>query len=678
MTSSHTRIRRLLIANRGEIARRIIRTCRVLDIETVAVYSDVDAHAPHVREATFSEPIGGPMAYLSIDAIAAAAKRSGADSVHPGYGFLSENPALPEALSKEGILFIGPNAETIRTLGSNTNAKAIAAKANVPVAPTLLLSGDSIDQHVQNLHDFTVQVGFPVIIKAAAGGGGRGMRIVTCLEEAKQALESAARESQKAFGSAEIFVEKFIAPARHIEVQIAGDAHGNVIALGTRDCSLQRSNQKIIEEAPALELKAGVSVEICEAARRLTKEVGYSNLGTVEFLYTNDGLFYFLEVNTRLQVEHPVTELVTGLDLVKLQIQIAQGETLRNALGTDETPKPFGHAIEARLCAEEFTGQFVTATGVVLDAHIPRGPVGSGLVRADMGYDVCSEVSHHYDSLLGKIIVHAPDRQQAVSLLRDALSQTRISGIGTNRSLLLHLLATDTFRNLQHSVQGTATLLPSADQLHDDWITCHAITAAIRLRTSFSNWAGGSPWSEVGAALDYSITYPFSTSIHGVDISSESAEKNGGVFVHITNPIEREVFIRANLDTSHATHTESYSVSIDRAAPIQVVVLRDGPTAWVHTPSNSVGLTVTHYRPQSQTAGEVSAQLSIRSPIPGKVVTIQVAAGDRVKQGDLLVVLDSMKMEHPFRAPRDGVVASVGVSTGTVVTSGMVLAVLAA
>lgn len=504
------------------------------------------------------------------------------------------------------------------------------------------------------------------------------MRIVTSLEEATQALESAARESLKAFGSAEIFVEKFIAPARHIEVQIAGDYHGNIIALGTRDCSLQRSNQKIIEEAPALELKPGVSVEICEAARRLAKEVGYSNLGTVEFLYTEDGLFYFLEVNTRLQVEHPVTELVTGLDLVKLQIQIAQGETLNSAVGTDETPKPFGHAIEARLCAEEFTGQFATATGVILDAHIPRGPAGAGLIRADMGYEVCSEVTHHYDSLLGKIIVHAPDRPQAVHLLREALSQTRISGVGTNRSLLMHLVGTEAFRNLRHTVQGTTELLPTAGQLHDEWIMSHAIAAAIRLRTHFSLWASGSPWSEVGAAADYRITYPFSTSIHGVNITSKSQVSDEGVAVRIPSPEEREVLIRAIHDKSPGTHTESYSISIDRAAPIHVVVLHDGPTTWVHTPGSSLGLGITHPRSQSHSADDSSPQLSIRSPIPGKVVTVQVAVGDRVKQGDLLLVLDSMKMEHPFRAPRDGVVASLGVSMGTVVTSGKVLAVLSA
>lgn len=680
MNDSPTHIRRLLIANRGEIARRIIRTCRVLDIETVAVYSDVDAHAPHVREASYSQHIGGPMSYLSIDTIVAAARQSGADAVHPGYGFLSENPALPEALAKVDITFIGPDAKTIRTLGSKTNAKAIAARANVPVAPTLLLTGDSIEVHLQRLSEFTGQVGFPVIIKAAAGGGGRGMRLITRPEECAEALESAARESYKAFGSAEIFVEKFIAPARHIEVQIAGDTHGGVVALGTRDCSLQRSNQKIIEEAPALGLRAGVSEEICQAACRLAREVGYSNLGTVEFLYTDDGLFYFLEVNTRLQVEHPVTELVTGLDLVKLQIEIARGATLHEALGSDTTPSAFGHAIEARLCAEEYTGKFTAATGVILDMHIPRGPVDSGLIRADIGYEVCSEVSHHYDSLIGKIIVHAPDRAQATQLLSKALSATHISGVGTNRTLLLHLATTDAFRTLKHTVQGTTSLLPAREQLHDEWLTGHAIVAASRLYASYSRWSSDSPWTDCDKAQSAPLRYPLSTSLHGVVITSESQFEDDGVAVRISSPYPREIFVRctpsANQTQEGAGVANVYTVSLDRAPSIRVAVYHDGSTTWVHTPSSSVGLLTVHSRTGPQSSQTTSGELPINSPIPGKVVTVNVAQGDRVSEGDLLVVLDSMKMEHPFRAPRDGVIGTLGVSKGAVVNAGTTLLVI--
>jgi acetyl/propionyl-CoA carboxylase alpha subunit len=616
------------------------------------------------------------MSYLSIEAVVAAAQRSGADAVHPGYGFLSENPALPEALAKADITFIGPDAKTIRALGSKTNAKAIAARANVPVAPTLLLTGDSIEAHLQHLTEFTQQVGLPVIIKAAAGGGGRGMRLITRPDECAEALESAARESQKAFGSAEIFVEKYIAPARHIEVQIAGDTHGGVVALGTRDCSLQRSNQKIIEEAPALGLRAGVPEDICQAACRLAREVGYSNLGTVEFLYTDDGLFYFLEVNTRLQVEHPVTELVTGLDLVKLQIELAQGATLHEALGSDDTPRVFGHAIEARLCAEEYTGRFAAATGVILDMHVPRGPVDSGLIRADVGYEVCSEVSHHYDSLIGKIIVHAPDRPQAIQLLDKALSVTRISGVGTNRSLLLHLNSTDAFRSLKHTVQGTAGILPAKEQIHDEWITGHAIVAAHRLFVPYSRWSSESPWTDCDKARTSLLQYPFTTSLHGMVIRSESQFEDDGVVVRISIPYPREIFIRAVQLPEGSEAANVYSISVDRAAAIRVAVYHDGNTTWVHTPTSSLGLLTVHSHTGLHSSQTTSGELSINSPIPGKVVTVNVAQGDRVTEGDLLVVLDSMKMEHPFRAPRDGVIGSLGVSKGAVVNAGTTLLVI--
>ncbi len=673
-------VKKLLIANRGEIARRIIRTCRILDIETVAVYSDVDAHAPHVQEATFAEPIGGPMSYLSIEAIVRAALRSGADCVHPGYGFLSENPAFPDALEVAGIAFIGPSAETIRALGSKTNAKTLAAKANVPIAPTLLLSGISEDEQLRSLAEFTAQVGYPVIIKAAAGGGGRGMRVVTKFDQAAEALKSAARESLKAFGSAEIFIERFIAPARHIEVQIAGDLHGGVVALGTRDCSLQRSNQKIIEEAPALNLKAGVSEELCLAACRIAKEVGYCNLGTVEFLYSDDGLFYFLEVNTRLQVEHPVTELITGLDLVKLQIEIARGAALKDALGSYDTPCPTGHAIEARLCAEEYIGQsgghFITSTGVVLDLHVPRGPRDSGLIRADMGYDVCSEVSHHYDSLLGKIIVHAPDRTQAIQLLRKALSETRVSGVGTNRALLMHLIGTAAFRGLLHNVQGTVTLLPSTEQIHEDWISSHAIAAASRLLKRSSLWAQVSPWSDPDKASACGLAYPFSTSVHGLTITSQSRLENDGVIVHITNPYEREVFIRIGSYTQDLNGLGTYSLSLDRSSASRTSILLDGPISWVHSESGSVGLRTIHSRTIAPTDHETSGELVITSPIPGKVVSVTVSPGAAVQEGDILLILDSMKMEHPFKAPRSGVVTKINVSKGALVNAGSALLII--
>lgn len=673
MSSTGRSIKRILIANRGEIARRIIRTCRILDIETVAVYSDVDIHAPHTREANYREPIGNPMSYLSIDSIVQAAIRSGADSVHPGYGFLSENPALPVALEKHGITFIGPSAQIITELGSKTNAKEIARQANVPVAPTLLLKSESIDSQVEKLKKFASEVGYPVIIKAAAGGGGRGMRVVSSEDQIRDSLESASRESLKAFGSEEIFVERFISRARHIEVQIAGDSHGNVVALGTRDCSLQRSNQKIIEEAPAALLKPGVDEELRAAACRLAKQVGYINLGTVEFLYSDDGSFYFLEVNTRLQVEHPVTEMVTGLDLVKLQIEIAQGENLREKLGDLQTPARNGHAIEARICAEEFNGSFVTTTGIILGLEIPRGPSGSGLIRADMGYEVCSEVSHYYDSLLGKLIVHAPDRQQALGLLREALRNMRISGIGTNRSLLHHLATRDTFIKLNHTVQGTKDLLPSTAELIYEWTTAHAILAAIRTRKNLSSWSTKSPWSDSDKASSFGLSYPLTTAIHDCVIQSNSVVQDDGVTVRFISPNEAEILIRIIRAESTSNSAHSYSLSIDRASPIQVTILEDGHRVWVHTPTSSVGIILSTPKRGGSERHAAGGEFVLKSPIPGKVAAINTEVGAKVTAGDVLVVLDSMKMEHPFKAPRDGIVKTLPVSKGSLVSAGDVL-----
>jgi acetyl/propionyl-CoA carboxylase alpha subunit len=673
MSANTKSIKKILIANRGEIASRIIRTCRILDIETVAVYSDVDINAPHTREANYREPIGGPMAYLSIDAIVQAALRSGADSVHPGYGFLSENPALPAALEKHGITFIGPSAQTITELGSKTNAKEIARQANAPVAPTLLLNSEDLDSHIERLKKFATEVGYPVIIKAAAGGGGRGMRVVSSDDQIRDSLESASRESLKAFGSEEIFVERFISRARHIEVQIAGDSHGNVVALGTRDCSLQRSNQKIIEEAPAVLLKAGVDEELRAAACRLAKQVGYTNLGTVEFLYSDDGLFYFLEVNTRLQVEHPVTEMVTGLDLVKLQIEIAQGANLREILGDFQTPEQNGHAIEARICAEEFNGAFVTTTGIILDLEIQRGPTGNGLVRADMGYEVCSEVSHYYDSLLGKLIVHAPDRQQALGLLRETLRNMRISGVGTNRSLLHHLVTRDTFIKLNHTVQGTKELLPSTAELIYEWTTAHAILAAIRTRKNLSSWSTKSPWGDNDKASSFGLSYPLTTAVHDCSIQSNSKVRDDGIVVGVIAPNEVEILIRIIRAESTSPSTNSYSLSIDRASPIKVTILEDGHRIWVHTPTSSVGLTLSTPKRGGSQHHATGGEFVLKSPIPGKVAAINTEVGAKVTAGDVLVVLDSMKMEHPFKAPRDGVVKTLPVSKGSLVSAGDVL-----
>ncbi len=667
-------IKRILIANRGEIARRIIRSCSALGIESVAVYTDPDRYAPHVREATHSVALGAPQAYLSIESIVKAAKDSGADAVHPGYGFLSENPALPEALTAAGINFIGPTAQTIRSLGSKTAAKELARVSSVAVSPTLLLGSNETAAAVEQIRTFASTIGFPLILKAAAGGGGRGMRIIREDSNIAAELESARREALKAFASEEIFVEKYIAPARHIEVQIAGDTAGNVVPLGTRDCSLQRNNQKIIEEAPAPQLPDGLESAICDAARRLAQAAAYSSLGTVEFLYAPDGAFYFLEVNTRLQVEHPVTEAVTGLDLVALQIRLARGETLAEC-GVYGTPVAHGHAIEARFCAEEFTDTFILSTGTISELDLPTNPLPGTSLRTDMGITLCSEVSHHYDSLIGKIIVHGTTRDEALAGLLHALAHTRVSGVKTNRGLLIHLLARPEFQTVSHSIQGTKDLFPSAQDAQRSLVIAHGVAASLRLCTPQSTWSTASPWHE--ATLMQPFSYPWTTRSSGASISSRSFRTRSGIAVHLTTPQGSETLsVRLENVRCSADSSVTALVSVDGSPYSEVTVTTERSTIWVHLPHGTWTL-----EPHTSTRSGISsaaegAGSEITAHIPGRVAAVHVTAGDAVKEGTTLMVLDSMKMEHPIRAPFSGRISSIEVAADQVVHSGAVLIVI--
>ncbi len=660
-------IARVLIANRGEIARRIIRTCTRLGIETVAVYTMVDAHAPHVREATLAEPIGAPESYLSIEKILDAAKRSRADSVHPGYGFLSENPDFAAAVREAGLTWIGPSSETIRKLGSKTAAKELARQANAPTSPTLLLPTGPTKDQARAIADFGSTVGFPLIIKAAAGGGGRGMRFINPDSDISMELDSARRESLKAFGSDEVFVEKCITPARHVEVQIVADTHDNVVALGTRDCSLQRSNQKIIEEAPATNLAPGSEAKLLDAATNLARAAGYTNLGTVEFLYGQDGSPYFLEVNTRLQVEHPVTELVTGLDLVELQLRIAAGETLA-ACGVTGTPEAQGHAIEARWCAEEFTDRFTTATGIVLDIEVPQPRSPGAMVRVDRGVEPCSEVSHYYDSLIGKVIAYAPSRERAIEALDDTLSRSRLSGVRNNRSLLLHLLRTPEFKSLQHTVQGTKALLPSPEDNEHLVQNAHVIAAAARCAVPQSSWSAEGPWSSASAP-DAHLSYPWRSVAFGQSLTSVTKRKGTAFVVSVAGSNHSVLFTEGPFRSGSTTQA-SYSLNGSASSPLSLY--RDGNDLWVHTDHGTILL---HQQSIGERSGSTSSHSAneIRSSIPGKVAAVVVKEGDSVEQGDTLLVLDSMKMEHPIRATMRGTILKLPVQVGTIVQAGELL-----
>jgi acetyl/propionyl-CoA carboxylase alpha subunit len=423
--------RRILVANRGEIAVRIIRTCREMGIDTVAVYSEADRDALHVRLADQATLIGGPAArdsYLNVNAILATARRSGAEAIHPGYGFLAENADFAAACEQAAIIFIGPRASVIRALGSKTEGRRLAEEAGVPVAPSATEK------------DFS-KLGFPILIKASAGGGGRGMRIVRSAAEFAQAFISARSEAERAFGDGSLLIEKYIESARHVEIQILGDHHGNLIHLFERDCSVQRRHQKIIEESPSPAVAPDLRQRMAEAALALGRKVGYTSAGTVEFLLAPSGEFHFIEANTRIQVEHPVTEMTTGLNLLRLQIEIAQGHRLSNA-----APQQNGHAIEARLYAEDPARDFLPCTGTLRVWEPPSGVDG---LRVDSGVEEGIEIGVYYDPLLAKIIAHAPDRQGAINKLAYALRHHAAQGIENNREFLINLLDSKEFRSGQ-------------------------------------------------------------------------------------------------------------------------------------------------------------------------------------------------------------------------------------
>jgi acetyl-CoA carboxylase biotin carboxylase subunit len=429
---------KILVANRGEIALRVIRACREMGIKSVAVYSDADARAPHVRAADEALHIGASPAsesYLRGDRIIDAAKRVGAEAIHPGYGFLSEREWFARAVRDAGLVFIGPPPEAIAAMGSKTAARQLAIGANVPVVPGTVEPLHDADEARRIAEDF----GYPVLLKAAAGGGGKGMRVVRESSELSAALEAARREAKNAFGDDAVYVEKYIAGPRHVEIQVLGDQHGTMLSLNERECSVQRRHQKMLEEAPSVALSPELRRVMGETAVRAARAAGYVNAGTCEFLLDSDGRFYFLEMNTRLQVEHPVTELVTGIDLVQWQIRIAAGEALPFK---QHEIVPRGWAIECRITSEDPANGFLPSTGTISYLHVPAGPG----VRWDGGIDVGSEIGLYYDPMLAKLIVHAPTREQAIERMHRALLELTIEGVESSRDFHLRLMEDADFR----------------------------------------------------------------------------------------------------------------------------------------------------------------------------------------------------------------------------------------
>ena len=464
---------KILIANRGEIAVRIIRACQELGVRTVAVYSDADARAPHVRaadEAVHIGPAPSAQSYLRIDALLEAARRTGAEAIHPGYGFLAERAPFARAVRDAGLVFIGPPPEAIDALGSKTAARTLAVKAGVPIVPGTT-EGVRDAEEASAIAD---QFGFPVLLKAAAGGGGKGMRVVRSASELAGALDAARRESKNAFGDDAVYVEKYLEGPRHVEIQVLADSHGNIVSLGERECSIQRRHQKMIEEAPSVAVTPEIRAAMGETAVRAARAAGYVNAGTCEFLLDRDGQHYFLEMNTRLQVEHPVTELVTGIDIVQWQLRVAAGERLPFR---QEDITPRGWAIECRITSEDPSNGFLPSTGRISHLHIPSGPG----VRWDGGIEAGSEVGLHYDPMLAKLIVWARTREQAIARMRRALLELVVDGVETSQAFHLRVMDDPEFQRGEFSIQWLEQRLPSllAQPPVEEELRVAAIAAAL-------------------------------------------------------------------------------------------------------------------------------------------------------------------------------------------------------
>jgi acetyl-CoA carboxylase biotin carboxylase subunit len=622
--------RRILIANRGEIALRIMRSCRAMGIETVAVYSDFDRDSLHVRSADLAVPIGPAPAresYLNIPQLLAAARRAGADAIHPGYGFLAENADFAAACEDAGLAFIGPRSNVIRVMGSKTEARKIAQEAGVPVAPSATEA------------DFS-KLGLPILIKASAGGGGRGMRIVRNIGEFKEAYAAARGEAERAFADGTLLIEKYIEGARHVEIQIFGDHHGNLIHLFERDCSIQRRHQKVIEESPSPAVTPDLRRRMAEAALALARKIGYTNAGTVEFLLAPSGEFYFIEVNTRIQVEHPVTEMITGRDLIRQQIEVAQGGKLPDQPQEAATA---GHAIEARLYAEDPSNNFLPSTGRL---HVWQPPQAVSGVRVDSGVAEGTEIGVYYDPLLAKVIAHAADRETAINKLIFALNDFAAQGVTTNRDFLIEVLEHSDFRK---GKAHTGFRLPP--QPRDD--------------------------------ADKTMDGVFASVVAAYIERTEHAQRRilPSIPVRFRNNPYPSPAVKFSINGHEIEAPRDNSVEVLRVEGGQVEALVDGvryhfqlrqhgDDYFVH--SNLAQRTVTRLPRYPRHAGAGTHE-SANSPMPGQVLRVLVSEGQTVKAGDALVALEAMKMEQTIKATMDGVVRAILVKAGQVVAPGQLL-----
>jgi acetyl/propionyl-CoA carboxylase alpha subunit len=651
----------VLVANRGEIALRVVRTCRRLGTRTIAVYSDADWSAPHVRAADEAVRIGaGPAAesYLRVEAILGAAAATGAEAIHPGYGFLSESPAFADACTDAGLAWVGPPAAAMRALGDKARAKALAEASGVPVLPGY--HGDDATDEALRAH--AGEVGYPLLVKASAGGGGRGMRVVHEFGELDEALDAARREAAASFGDDRLLLERYLARPRHVEVQILGDVHGTLVHLGERECSVQRRHQKLIEESPSPAVTPTIRAAMGEAALRLARTAGYANAGTVEFLLDEDGSFFFLEVNARLQVEHPVTEAVTGLDLVEQQLRVAAGEPLGF---TQADVRLDGHAMELRVVAEDAAAGFLPSTGVVTAFDLP------GKVRVDTGVGVGSTVSPFYDSLLAKVIAHGADRASTIATLVDALDATRIEGVATNVDLLAAVLEEPAFRagDLHTGFLDEHGIAARLAGIPDEAIAAAAAARSLDAPTGQPAGTGtGDPWLVPVPWRHGRIGEPLRWVAGGrVRTTRTSVAPAGG---SATVTIDGSG-IAARRTGGDASVGWSIEVGPDTALVRQAVAGRRVETVtWA---GRRHRLALAPAAVDARAAAVADTPDALTAPMPGRIVRIHVDEGAHVRAHTPLVILEAMKMEHVIAASAPGRVARVHVAVGDQVQRGQLL-----
>ena len=659
----------VLIANRGEIACRVIRTCRTLGIRSIAVFSEVDADAQHVRLADAAYPIGGPRpqdSYLRGDAIIEVAKKAGAQAIHPGYGFLSENADFAAAVAAAGLVFIGPSAQSMRKMGSKAGAKELMASHGVPVVPGY--TGEAQDAGL--LQTEANRIGYPLMIKAAHGGGGKGMRIVRATGEFAAALESCQREAKNAFGRDRVLLERYVAQPRHIEFQIFGDAHGNVIHLGERECSAQRRYQKVIEESPSPFLTPESRARMGEAAVAAARAIDYVNAGTVEFIVGPDGDFYFMEINTRLQVEHPVTEMVTGLDLVEWQLRVAVGEPLPLA---QDAVHSNGHAVEVRLYAEDPAHDFLPGSGRLASLRLPSP---SKHVRIDQGVIEGDTVSIFYDPMIAKLIVWDQDRPRALTRLRNALAACEIRGPKSNIDFLERLIRhpvvvegrIDTSYLDRHLDEVLATVAPTRKQL------AAAATAALLCDAAMERaiaLVGSDPHSPWALADGWRVGHDGLRTLVFVHAGERTQLLAGGTDGNYRVRIGDAELV---VDSARLDADGSLSARIDgcmRRWNVDVDAERvtlhdaDGRTAFERVPAF-------HFVADDS----IGTGNRITAPMPGRIVLVKIAAGDTVTHGQELLVMEAMKMELSLKSPRAGIIATLNAAAGDFVDGDSVLATL--